>query len=99
MTNLLKQSGENSLQKFKWERSGDNYYYYNEATGKIVGFSSKIALQEIYFGIVYTGQYTFTRDDENHLGQYISLEHAKKAVETYWDIQNRTLLEHEIRIV
>jgi hypothetical protein len=86
------------LQKFQWEKFGDRFYYFDVNTGKIVGFSSKIALQEIYFSIIYTGQYTFTVDDEKHLGQYISLEHAKKAVEYFWDIQNRTLLEHEAKI-
>jgi len=86
------------LQQFQWEKMGDRCYYFDVKTGKIVGFSSKIALQEIYISIIYTGQYTFTVDDEKHLGQYISLEHAKKAVENFWDVQNRTLLEHEARI-
>ncbi len=83
------------MEKFKWEKFSDRCYYYDIATGKIIGLTSKIALQEIYFSVVYTGVYSFTLDDEKHLGQYITLEYAKKAIENYWDIQNRTLLEHE----
>lgn len=78
-----------------WKSNGDRYYYYNTTTGKIIGLASKIALQEIFFGVVYTGNFTFTIDDEKHLGQYISLEHAKQAIESYWDIDSRTLLNYK----
>jgi len=44
--------------------------------------------------LVYTGQYTFTLDDERHLGEYINLSCAKDAVVYFWDTQNRTLLEN-----
>jgi hypothetical protein len=80
--------------KYDWKSVSDRYYYYDTVTGKIVGMASKIALQEVFFGIVYTGQYTFTLNDEKHLGQYISIEHAKTAIEVFWDIQYKTLLEN-----
>jgi len=82
--------------KYDWKSVSDRYYYYDVVTGKIKGFASKIALQEIFFGIVYTGDYSFTVADEKHLGQYISLEHAKKSVEIFWDIQSCTLIEHDM---
>lgn len=78
---------------YDWKSISDKYYFYDIMTGKIVGMASKIALQEIFFAKVYTGDFTFTMTDEGHLGQYVSLEHAKKAVEFHWDVQNRTLLE------
>jgi len=81
--------------KYEWKNVSDNYYYYNSATGKIVGLTSKIALQDIYFSVVYIGEYTFTIDDEKHLGQYVSLDYGKKVIENFWDMQHRTLLEHE----
>jgi len=81
------------MNEYKWERFSDRYYYYNIATGKVVGTVSKIALQDVWISLVYIGEYTFTRDDEKHLGQYISLEFAKEAAQRFWDIQNRTLLE------
>jgi hypothetical protein len=77
---------------YKWERFGDKYYYYNTGTGKIVGAVNKIALQEVWISLVYTGQYTFTLDDEKHLGQYINLDFAKRAAEFYWEREYRTLL-------
>jgi frataxin-like iron-binding protein CyaY len=54
---------------------------------------SKIALQEIWIALVYTGEYTFTLQDEKHLGQYINLEFAKRAAEFFWERESRTLLE------
>ena len=81
------------MNEYKWERFSDRYYYYNVATGKVVGTVSKIALQDVWISLVYIGEYTFTRDDEKHLGQYISMEFAKEAAQRFWDIQNRTLLE------
>jgi hypothetical protein len=63
-------------------------------TGKIVGTVSKLMSNEIWIGLVYTGKYTFTLDDEQHLGQYIDVTFAKEAVMHFWDVQNRTLLEN-----
>lgn len=81
------------MREFKWERFGDKYYYYEMQTGKIHGLVSKISLAEIWFGVVYTGDVSFTINDEKHLGQYITLDHAKEAAQRFWDIQNRTLIE------
>ena len=78
--------------KYDWKSINDKYYYYNIKTGKIVATACKIALHEIFNSIAYTGEYTFRHDDEKHLGQYISLEHAKKAAELFWDIEERTLI-------
>jgi hypothetical protein len=81
------------IQTFDWKERGSAYYYYNVNTGKIVGTVSKLMSNDIWIGLVYVGQYTFTLDDEKHLGQYIDLSFAKEAVTHFWDIQNRTLLE------
>jgi hypothetical protein len=81
------------MNEYKWERFGEKHYYHNVATGRIVGAVSKIALQEVWISLVYTGDYSFTVQDEKHLGQYISLDFAKEATQRFWDIQNRTLLE------
>ena len=77
-----------------WKTIGDKYYYYNTFTGKIIGFSHKHALSDVWYSLVYTGEYTFTIDEEKHLGQYINSDSAKKAVEFYWDVSNRTLIEN-----
>lgn len=82
------------MKGYEWKSISDKYYYYNTYNGKIVAYAGKIALQEVFFAVAYTGEYTFRLDDEAHLGQYISLEFAKKAAEVYWEIQSRTLLEN-----
>ena len=79
-------------QKFDWQERGSAYYFYDVVTGKIVGQVSKIVLSENWIALVNVGKYTLTLDDEKHLGQYIDLTSAKKAVEYFWDIQNRTLI-------
>ena len=81
------------MNEYKWERFSDRYYYYNVDTGKVVGTVSKIALQDVWISLVYIGEYSFTVQDEKHLGQYISMEFAKEAAQRFWDIQNRTLIE------
>ena len=78
---------------YEWQERGSAYYYYNIDTGKIVGNVSKIMSNDIWIALVHTGTYTFTLDDERHLGQYISVDFAKDAVEHFWAIQNRTLIE------
>ncbi len=55
-------------QTFEWKERGHKWYYFNTATGKIAGTVNKQALDEIWIALVYTGQYTFTLDDERHLG-------------------------------
>ena len=79
---------------FEWQERGNGSYYYNTSTGKIVGVVSKLALSDIWIALVYTGEYTFTLDDERHLGQYISMDFAKNATEYFWNVNERTLLEH-----
>jgi hypothetical protein len=81
------------MKEFKWERHRDDYYYYETDTGKIRALVSKIALSEIWLSVMYTGDTSYTINDEKHLGKYISLEFAKEAAQRFWDIQNRTLLE------
>ena len=78
---------------YEWQERGSAYYYYNTDTGKIVGSVSKIMSNDIWIALVHTGVYTFTLDDERHLGQYISVDFAKDAVEHFWAVQNRTLIE------
>jgi hypothetical protein len=79
-------------QTFDWQERGSAHYYYDINTGKVVGTVSKLMSNEIWIALVNVGKYTLTLDDEKHLGQYIDLNLAKKAVEYFWDIQNRTLI-------
>ena len=73
----------------KWQDyEASNQYYYDDKDGLIIGQIHK-------FGTSIT-IYTATVKPENMdklLGQYINLDYAKLAVERYWEIQDRTLLE------
>ena len=80
------------MNKYDWKSVSDKYYYFNTTTGKIVGQAGKQALHEVFFAIIYYGDQNMALNDEKHLGQYISLEFAKRSVEIYWEIQDRTLL-------
>ena len=83
----------NYEETFGWQERGSSHYYYVIKTGKIVGTVSKLMSNEIWIGVVHTGTHSFTLDDECHLGQYIDMYFAKNAVENFWAIQNRTLIE------
>ena len=82
------------MNEFEWQERNTAHFYYDLNTGKVVGHVSKMMANDIYIALVYTGQYTFTLQDERHLGQYIDLSFAKNSVEHFWRIQNRTLLEN-----
>ena len=80
-------------EQYQWKERSNAYYYHDAQTGKIIGKVNKQAVVDIWIALVYTGQYTFTVDDERHLGQYIDQTSAMNAVVHYWDIQGRTLIE------
>ena len=80
---------------YEWRERNAKWYYYDTDSGMIVGAAHKFALQDIWCAAVHTGTYAYPLkfDDEKPLGQYIEQEYAKKAVEHYWSIQSRTLIE------
>jgi hypothetical protein len=61
-------------------------YYYLRDTGRIIGQVYNLAHTNIYGAKVYSDL-----NEERYLGQYISCESAKKAIEHFWNIQERTL--------
>ena len=70
------------------EKEFSHFVYYDESDGKIIGSVYKIGTQNSIYGAkVYC-------EIEGVLGQYIDSDYARKAVEVFWDIQSRTLLEH-----
>lgn len=73
----------------KWQDyEASNQYYYDDKDGLIIGQIHKFGTS--------VSIYTATVKPENLdklLGQFINLDYAKLAVERYWEIQDRTLLE------
>lgn len=73
--------------KYDWKESNDSLYYYKLENGKIVGHAHKIAHSSVSLAKI------IINNEEDILGRYISIETAKKAVENYWLIESRTLIE------
>ena len=71
----------------KWlEKEHSQWVYYDDIDGKIIGASYKFGnLNSIWGAKIY-------KDAEYVLGTYIDSDYARKAVETYWDVESRTLL-------
>ena len=73
------------------EKEFSQFVYYDDADGKIIGAVYKIGNQNSIYGAkVYC-------EVEGILGQYIDSDYARKAVEIFWEIQSRTVLEHDGR--
>ena len=71
----------------KWlEKEYSQWVYYDDIDGKIIGASYKVGnMNSIWGAKIY-------KDVEYVLGTYIDSDYARKAVEIYWDIESRTLL-------
>ena len=70
------------------EKEFGQMVYYDDIDGKIIGAVYKIGNQNSIWGAkIYT-------DIEGILGQYVDSDYARKAVEYYWEVQDRTLLEN-----
>ena len=67
---------------------GDCFYFHNLGDGRIVGQVHKIAHTKVWLSKIVNNY-----NDETYLGQYISSSFAKSAIEMYWDVQERTLIE------
>ena len=61
-------------------------YHYLRDNGRIIGQVYNLAHTNVYGARVYS-----ELNEERYLGQYISCESAKKAIEHFWNIQERTL--------
>jgi hypothetical protein len=72
------------------EKEFSQWVYYDDEDGKIIGSVYKIGNTVGIWGAkVYA-------EVEGILGQYIDSTYAKKAIENFWDIMSRTLLENNI---
>lgn len=75
--------------KYDWRDAEHNvYYYFRTEDALIVGQAHNIAYTKIWIAIA------IHINEERNLGRYITLDGAKAALQRYWDIQERTLLEN-----
>lgn len=62
------------------------WYYFKNDTGQIIGQVTNIAHTDIYNSKIYVNYV-----EEKYLGQYINSDYARRAIENFWSIQERTL--------
>ena len=73
------------------EKEFSQWVYYDDQDGKIIGAVYKIGTSTGIWGArVY-----LINSEESILGQYIDSDYARKAVQLYWEIDSRTVLEYK----
>jgi len=72
-----------------WKDTEQNHLYlYQVKNGLIIGQVYNLAHTK-----VWGAKINVFPNEEKYLGQYVSVDFAKRATEEYWEIQERTLLE------
>ena len=71
------------------EKEFSQWVYYDNQDGKIIGAVYKIGNQTGIWG----SRIYLINNSEQILGQYVDSDFARRAVELYWEIDSRTLLE------
>ena len=79
--------------KYDWRDGGNSvncYYYYNTESGLVVGQVNNVTHTNIWVAKIYR-----SHNDEHYLGQFITLDFSKSAIQKYFDVESRTLLESD----
>jgi hypothetical protein len=66
--------------------TNNSYYYFQTHNGLVVG-----QIYNLAHTIIWGAKIPISANEELILGQYVEMEFAKKAVEEYWDSQDRTI--------
>lgn len=72
------------------EKEFGQWVYYDEQDGRIIGAVYKIGNSTGIWG----GRVYLKTNHEQILGQFINSDYSRKAVELYWEIDGRTVLEY-----
>jgi hypothetical protein len=75
------------------EKEFSQWVYYDDQDGKLIGAVYKIGNSTGIWG----GRVYLINNNEHTLGQYIDSDFARWAVERYWEIDGRTLIEDNRR--
>jgi len=76
----------------RWtEKEFGQWVYFDDQDGKIIGSVYKIGNSTGIWG----GKVYLLNNEEKILGQYINSDYVRKAVELFWEIDSRTLLQHD----
>jgi hypothetical protein len=73
----------------KWQEfENASEYYYDDSDGMVIGHIHRFGNLQM----IYTATVKPLNSDES-LGHFVSRDYARRAVERFWEIQDRTLLE------
>jgi hypothetical protein len=73
----------------EWKDADNNtYYFFNKEDGLIVGQVHNVTHTKIWIAKIILNY-----NEDKYIGQYITCDFAKSAIERYWEIQDRTLIE------
>jgi hypothetical protein len=80
--------------KYNWsDESAQTKHYVRVDDGRIVGtIWQYVNNNVIWSSKILADEFPFTDSSGKHLGHYISQDTARRSVEKYWSIQERTLL-------
>jgi hypothetical protein len=78
------------MREWKHGHGIEEYIYHNE-DGRIIGETGRVGMNGYKY---YATVYSITTNEMKSLGHYISGDHSKKAIEKFWDIQDRILIEN-----
>jgi len=77
------------MMKYDWKNAENNtHYFYKIENGQITGQVHNVVHTQIWLA-----KAIYNYNEEKYLGQYITSDHARKAIENFWNMQERTLLE------
>lgn len=71
------------------ETEFSTFFYYDDGDGRIIGVVHKLGTQSV----IYLAKVLVALNGEQVLGQYVDSDFARKAVERYWLIEEKTLIE------
>lgn len=64
-------------------------YYYNITDGRVIGNVHKIVHTKIWLSKI-----VYNHNEEKYLGQFISEDFAKRAVEKHWGLEDNTFISN-----
>jgi hypothetical protein len=68
-------------------------HFYRITDGRILGTVWQYVNNNVIWSSkILEDEFPYTNASEKHLGHYVSQEHARRSVEHYWNIQDRTLI-------
>lgn len=82
--------------KYDWkDESTHALHFYRVTDGKILGTAWQYVNNNIIWcAKILEDEFPFTNSSEKYIGHFINKESAKKSIERFWLVEERTLIEN-----